>query len=96
MKGATIYPYTTLVIILFQSTHPVKGATVVYAVCAVFAALFQSTHPVKGATDPFFLFRIVTTISIHAPCEGCDYSSSGISARYAEFQSTHPVKGATP
>ena len=34
----------------FQSTHPVRGATVTAGISSVVALRFQSTHPVRGAT----------------------------------------------
>ena len=33
---------------------------------------FQSTHPARGATDILALDQVKTSISIHAPREGCD------------------------
>ena len=33
---------------------------------------FQSTHPARGATDSTIQITVTTTISIHAPREGCD------------------------
>ena len=56
----------------FQSTHPLRGATVSRGRCEV-TATFQSTHPLRGAT--FFLphHHIALAISIHAPLAGCDF-----------------------
>ena len=56
----------------FQSTLPVRGATVDWSPASVWMFLFQSTLPVRGAT-----FRAVDgisckQISIHAPREGSD------------------------
>ena len=70
MKGATIYPYTTLVIILFQSTHPVKGATMVFLtdVCQVIP--FQSTHTVKGATTTIRLYAFLIKFQSTHPMKG--------------------------
>ncbi len=34
---------------VFQSTHPLRGATQIFTFCDVFRA-FQSTHPLRGAT----------------------------------------------
>ena len=34
----------------FQSTHPLRGATIQRAGLAAFLARFQSTHPLRGAT----------------------------------------------
>ena len=77
----------------FQSTHPVRGATLTLR--ALYCVLgFQSTHPVRGATIVRIMLFKIRIISIHAPREGCDVSSSIIFLSYI-FQSTHPVRGAT-
>ena len=55
----------------FQSTHPVRGGTVVTMPIAS-ALLFQSTHPVRGGTFPAPLFWRNTSISIHPPRAGWD------------------------
>ena len=79
----------------FQSTHPVRGATLSDAISACTRHAFQSTHPVRGATHCFSSPHSSTKVSIHAPREGCD--EGGMSNYIAEimFQSTHPVRGAT-
>ena len=58
--------------IQFQSTHPVRGATLPPMVLRA-DKLFQSTHPVRGATGLLDGFEDgAVVISIHAPREGCD------------------------
>ena len=59
---------------VFQSTHPVRGATTAAEYVAQREAIFQSTHPVRGATVPPRGDRGCPSISIHAPREGCDLS----------------------
>ena len=60
-----------VVFLTFQSTHPVRGATVsMPAKLMVF--IFQSTHPVRGATGVRQQHDRDAHISIHAPREGCD------------------------
>ena len=55
----------------FQSTRPVRGATVNRAADQI-AGLFQSTRPVRGATlDDLQPYKTVK-ISIHAPRAGRD------------------------
>ena len=44
-------PNISMMVSTFQSTHPVRGATVIKNYAALLR-LFQSTHPVRGATDP--------------------------------------------
>ena len=62
----------------FQSTRPVRGATA--SILAVFDyKMFQSTRPVRGATDRETDRVSTTTVSIHAPRAGRDFSISSIS-----------------
>ena len=61
---------------LFQSTHPVRGATTTVAVKACPSDTFQSTHPVRGATLLDLENALILNISIHAPRAGCDASPS--------------------
>ena len=56
---------------LFQSTHPLRGATGRRAALDG-AHGFQSTHPLRGATYRHGTIGIGTKISIHAPLAGCD------------------------
>jgi len=59
---------------LFQSTHPVWGATF-YDKNNRDKSKFQSTHPVWGATFEDKNNSVSQGISIHAPRMGCDKSS---------------------
>ena len=81
--------------VLFQSTHPVWGAT---TNCPPHYPLrrFQSTHPVWGATSgitasgwtsPYFNPR--------TPCGVRPGTPTFFGITNAKFQSTHPVWGAT-
>ena len=81
--------------LLFQSTHPSWGATLV-PLQVEHDLLFQSTHPSWGATQQEVLHQVLRNISIHAPIVGCDLSPvcSEISCN-GLFQSTHPSWGAT-
>ncbi len=69
----------------FQSTRPVRGAT-----------LFQSTRPVRGATSST---STETTrrgrFNPRAPCGARRRIING-TTRQGRFQSTRPVRGATP
>ena len=56
---------------LFQSTPPAKGATISAPLIFVIS-LFQSTPPAKGATDYPQQRQAAGDISIHAPREGGD------------------------
>ena len=57
--------------IIFQSTHPMRGATLSTAFCFRLC-LFQSTHPMRGATMKPTNIKENTIISIHAPHARCD------------------------
>ena len=78
----------------FQSTRPVRGATISEDTAA-HGVEFQSTRPVRGATPPRYYDKLYDVISIHAPRAGRDL------VRYYGpdydnlFQSTRPVRGAT-
>ena len=61
--------------LLFQSTHPVRGATI-EAASSLNEVQFQSTHPVRGATLTITVSAMRLAISIHAPREGCDMVAS--------------------
>ena len=78
----------------FQSTHPVRGATLFAPSLTAFSG-FQSTHPVRGATYKPCSCPIWIEISIHAPRAGCDLDIHNHLKEQDEFQSTHPVRGAT-
>ena len=56
---------------VFQSTHPLRGATGVYYALGS-ATVFQSTHPLRGATMHLAIWSVFISISIHAPLAGCD------------------------
>ena len=78
----------------FQSTHPMRGATVLDGVYNGQARI--SIHaPHEGCDVDVLTAPTGAKISIHAPHEGCD-TAMGISARTVSlFQSTHPMRGAT-
>ena len=56
---------------LFQSTHPLRGATANKSRFSSFIS-FQSTHPLRGATLMPVTCCSRLSISIHAPLAGCD------------------------
>ena len=57
---------------VFQSTHPVWGATDWFDALWKIYPKFQSTHPVWGATQIRGAKYAICWISIHAPRVGCD------------------------
>ena len=91
----TATPTAAGTITVFQSTHPVRGATITFFVRCVDNHEFQSTHPVRGATYKREHECRAFDISIHAPRAGCDIVPTARRVVYEQFQSTHPVRGAT-
>ena len=58
-------------VVIFQSTRPVRGATLL-ALCERPRYVFQSTRPVRGATLAAYIEQKIVEISIHAPRAGRD------------------------
>ena len=56
----------------FQSTQPMRAATVVTILKDFISTLFQSTQPMRAATTSWNTLRSESMISIHAAHEGCD------------------------
>ena len=79
----------------FQSTPPVKAATLSASQFCVKRETFQSTPPVKAATADSGVVRALRVISIHAAREGGDFCAFSTFASISAFQSTPPVKAAT-
>ena len=71
MRGATPFICKTLHLFLFQSTRPMRGATVLTPWQTASSA-FQSTRPMRGATGDDDVLRVVVHVSIHAPHAGRD------------------------
>ena len=74
----------------FQSTHPVRGATSLFAVSLDNASEFQSTHPVRGATCRSGAGHYKQAISIHAPRAGCDMTAIRRRSRQSNFNPRTP------
>ena len=77
----------------FQSTHPLRGATLLPIEWQTFRTRFQSTHPLRGATsaNPCEKEQI-PGISIHAPLAGCDVPA-GCCATVAVISIHAPLAG---
>ena len=73
----------------FQSTHPLRGATLV---CAVEECLGRiSIHaPLAGCDFILLTATQRTAISIHAPLAGCDKSASVLAVLYSNFNPRTP------
>ena len=72
--------------LLFQFTHPGKGATQFIGESRELIE-FQFTHPGKGATFGSTSDHTVTDVSIHAPWEGCDNPRDYDKSAYNGFNS---------
>ena len=76
-------------LILFQSTHPLRGATQLFLQCCQ-SYKFQSTHPLRGATRALREELTRMEISIHAPLAGCDSVRSPGKRRSVHFNPRTP------
>ncbi len=85
-----------LLMILFQSTLPMRGATIRSASPGRPGEKFQSTLPMRGATSNYYGWTPALEISIHAPYAGSDTSLLWQNSTPIQFQSTLPMRGATP
>ena len=79
---------------IFQSTHPVRGAT--GSRQAQGTGRLISIHAPREGCDMYRERKDhKLDISIHAPREGCDTTKTTAISDQGAFQSTHPVRGAT-
>ena len=62
--------------VVFQSTLPMRGATLGYSTSCTGLLIFQSTLPMRGATSLFLCHSIRFQISIHTPHAGSDPSTT--------------------
>ena len=74
----------------FQSTHPLRGATVTSTSARLDLTLFQSTHPLRGATMDAEGTLIYYDISIHAPLAGCDLILLALANGLVDFNPRTP------
>ena len=80
---------------IFQSTHPVWGATSRRASRSDDVPIFQSTHPVWGATCNRKFYGGGLRFQSTHPVWGATFKSISHPSAKTRFQSTHPVWGAT-
>ena len=81
MRGATPQTMAGMSPAIFQSTRPVRGATLALTGADI-DRKFQSTRPVRGATGAVGGHGVVQMISIHAPRAGRD-TIAAISAMHS-------------
>ena len=80
--------------VLFQSTPPVKAATV-YRIGPILIQRISIHAAREGGDEGLCYTELPDFISIHAAREGGDVSGEMLGIGNAEFQSTPPVKAAT-
>ena len=91
--GSPPFSWATM---MFQFTHPGRGATVPNPTTPLSHTCFNSRTPGGVRLEFLSLRAACTSVSIHAPREGCDIYQRGQSSHYRQFQFTHPGRGATP
>ena len=74
----------------FQSTHPLRGATLFWTLLLLRFSLFQSTHPLRGATAEIRVKLSDEMISIHAPLAGCDVDDTRFATSRRDFNPRTP------
>ena len=94
MRGATLYKAKIFNAEIFQSTRPVRGATISIGPFSLTLA-FQSTRPVRGATNVVIGGELIQSISIHAPRAGRDVHICAFSLELGHFNPRAPC-GARP
>ena len=95
MRGATIIKWCEKVYGIFQSTHPMRGATLPIFVERTGSIYFNPRTPCGVRRAEYVNFELSFAISIHAPHAGCDKGSKRLLCLVNKFQSTHPMRGAT-
>ena len=74
----------------FQSTLPVRGATLKVFSTQYQAFSFQSTLPVRGATQILSILMSIFPISIHAPRAGSDLEQTVLRLAHRHFNPRSP------
>ena len=87
--------YLTMIFYQFQSTHPMRDATLISSSTYIDSLKFQSTHPMRDATVYFFIRRTINAyFNPRIPC-GMRLAKGDSSTNATKFQSTHPMRDAT-
>ena len=81
--------------LVFQFTHPGKGATVREPTLRCKGICFNSRTLGRVRHLSTRITSLLFQVSIHAPWEGCDFGIEIPYGRRSGFQFTHPGKGAT-
>ncbi len=76
--------------LVFQSTRPLRGATLTNRLLSPIMGIFQSTRPLRGATDLPHVQGPLSVISIHAPLAGRDRSGMAILDGSGDFNPRAP------
>ena len=88
--GDATLPAARTAAFTFQSTPPVKAATLRRFVRVLLPPRFQSTPPVKAATGNDEIQYILDDISIHAAREGGDLSAYNCYSNVSDFNPRRP------
>ena len=81
--------------LLFQFTHPVRGATRLLILHSNLGVGFNSRTPCGVRRRECLASAGCLGVSIHAPRAGCDIRADISTIEEQRFQFTHPVRGAT-
>ena len=81
--------------LLFQSTLPLRGATLVSFALILSILHFNPRSPYGERPQALTLQDIKNVISIHAPLTGSDFGFTLSILAFSQFQSTLPLRGAT-
>ena len=84
-----------LMVPLFQSTHPLRGATSQHSISSCRWSDFNPRTPCGVRPGCVRFQKNSVSISIHAPLAGCDDPDPDPDPDPPVFQSTHPLRGAT-
>ena len=80
---------------LFQSTHPLRDATLYIPLPVADSTNFNPRTPYGMRPLGLVKQNANKYISIHAPLTGCDFGSISSTMCFFQFQSTHPLRDAT-
>ena len=83
------------ILLMFQFTHPGRGATWVGDIWTLSRESFNSRTPGGVRQQRQHVWRHYERVSIHAPREGCDSEILILDDQPSMFQFTHPGRGAT-
>ncbi len=84
-----------VLVLLFQSTHPLRDATRYASAGLAVSGAFQSTHPLRDATNSAVYTRDFRIFQSTHPLRDATVVGFTLSMLTMTFQSTHPLRDAT-